>query len=61
MNLDEDVTKVSEARLVARAWARQNNKNEDRCEVLAEIWFDAGKDDCTGRALEAHLSHRFNS
>ena len=44
MNLDADVTKVSDARLVARAWARQNNQNEDRCEVLAEIWFDAGKD-----------------
>ena len=29
MNLDADVTKVSDARLVARAWARQNNQNED--------------------------------
>lgn len=61
MNVDEDVTKVSDARLVARAWASKNNKNEDRCEVLAEIWFDAGKDDCTGRALEAHLERRFKS
>lgn len=61
MNLDEEVTKVNEARLVARAWADRNEQNEDRCEVLAEVWFDAGKDDCTGRALESYLSNRFKS
>lgn len=59
MNLDDEVTKVSEARLVARAWARENNQNEDRCEVLAEIWLDAGKDNSTARALESHLTSRF--
>ena len=61
MNLDVDVTNISEARLVASAWARRNHQNEDRCEVLAEVWFDAGKDDCTGRALESHLANRFKS
>lgn len=58
MILDAKVTTVSEARLVARAWARRNGQNEDRCEVLAEMWFDAGKDDSSRRSLEAYLSHR---
>lgn len=60
MDLDADLTQVSQARLVARAWASRNGENEDRCEVLAEVWFDAEKDSCTGRDLEAHLTRRFN-
>lgn len=60
MDLDAKLTKVNEARLVARAWAKRNGQNQDRCEVLAEIWLDAGKDSCTGRDLEAHLSQRFS-
>lgn len=61
MDLDTDLTQVSQARLVARAWAQRNDQNADRCEMLAEVWFDAAKDSCTGRNLEAHLSRRFNT
>jgi len=60
VDLDTDLTKVDEARFVARAWAKRNDQNEDRCEVLAETWFDAGKDSCTGRDLEAHLARRLS-
>ncbi|WP_063589243.1 hypothetical protein [Achromobacter ruhlandii] len=61
MDLDTDLTKIDEDRRVARAWAARNDQNEDRSEVFAEIWFDAGEDSCTGRNLEAHLSRRFNT
>jgi len=58
MNQDAEVTKVNEARNIARAWAVRNGQNADRCEVPAEGWFGAGHDVCTGRALEAYLSSR---
>lgn len=61
MDLDTDLTKIDEARRVARAWAASNDQNEDRSEVFAEIWFAAGKDSCMGRDLEAHLTRRFNT
>lgn len=63
MDLNATLTEVSQARLVARAWAQRNGRNDDRCEALAEIWLDAGKDvdACTGRDLEQYLSRRFES
>lgn len=60
VDLNTHLTKIDEARRVARAWAARNDQNEDRSEVLAEIWFDAGKDSCTGRDLEAHLARRLS-
>lgn len=58
MNQDAHITEVNEARRIARAWAVRNGQSADRCEVLAEGWFEAGHDVCTGRALEAYLSSR---
>ncbi|TXI89461.1 MAG: hypothetical protein E6Q40_02295 [Cupriavidus sp.] len=60
MNLTEDVNSAHAAREIARAWAYRHDQNEDRCEAIAESWFDAGKDfdACAGRDLEAYLARR---
>lgn len=60
MQLTKDVKSAHEAREIARTWAYRHDQNEDRCEAVAESWFDAGKDHdtCTGEHLEAYLVRR---
>ncbi|CUJ62134.1 Uncharacterised protein [Achromobacter sp. 2789STDY5608621] len=60
MHLTKDVKSTHEAREIARVWAYRHDQNEDRCEAIAESWFDAGKDQdaCARRDLEAYLARR---
>jgi hypothetical protein len=47
---------------IAREYASRNGVNETTAEKLAELWFDAGKDDAqsTHHALALHLGDKFN-
>lgn len=54
------VATIDEARNAARQWAAQNNANSARCEALAEVWLDAGKDpeQSTDQALRSYLTRK---
>lgn len=60
-NLSAKIIETSfEAAAVAREWAQLNDVNESRCQALAEVWHDAGKDpeQSTARALCSYLKQK---